>query len=201
MELFNGQKEWASQKFKGVVHKNDRMSTVEFNTCTFTKCSFREMIFLDCRFHDCIFQSCDLSLVTLKGCLFSDTRFEDSQVIGVNWTETSLAKSKFITPVNFSRCVISHSTFVDLNLKKINIIRCIAHDVDFSQANLTNANCTFSDFNNSRFFHTDLTEADFTGATNYTIIASQNTLKKTKFSLPEAMALLYGLDIVITEYQ
>jgi len=201
MGIFNGQKEWTSQKFKGVVDKNERMSSVEFNACTFSKCSFRETIFQGCRFHECKFQGCDLSLVTLKDCLFTDTRFEDSQVIGVNWTETSLAKSKFITPVNFYGCVVNHSTFVDLDLKKIDITRCIAHDVDFSQANLTQANCAFSDFSNSRFFHTDLTEADFTGATNYTILASQNTLKKTKFSLPEAMALLYGLDIVLTEYQ
>ena len=201
MGIFNDQNEWTSQKFKGVVEKNAHMSSVEFNACTFSKCSFRETIFQDCRFHECAFQNCDLSLVTLKGCLFTDTRFEDSQVIGVNWTETSLAKSKFITPVNFYGCVVNHSTFVDINLKKINITRCIAHNVDFSQANLTQANCAFSDFSNSRFFHTDLTEADFTGATNYTILASQNTLKKTKFSLPEAMALLYGLDIVLTEYR
>jgi len=45
-----------------------------------------------------------------------------------------------------------------------------------------------------------LTEADFTGAKNYAIAASSNTLKKTKFSLPEAMGLLYSLDIVLTEY-
>jgi hypothetical protein len=44
-----------------------------------------------------------------------------------------------------------------------------------------------------------LTQADFTGATNYAIAASLNTLKKTKFSLPEAMSLLYSLDIILTE--
>jgi fluoroquinolone resistance protein len=201
MELIKEQKEWTSQKFKGIINKNDRMSAVEFTACSFINCSFRETIFQDCQFHDCTFMSCDLSLVTLKGCLFTETRFEDTQVIGVNWTETSLAKSKFITPVNFFGCVINHSTFAGLNLKKINIARCIAHDVDFSQANLTQANCAFSDFSNSHFFHTDLTEADFTGARNYSIMANQNTIKKTKFSLPEAMALLYGLDIILTEYQ
>jgi fluoroquinolone resistance protein len=58
---------------------------------------------------------------------------------------------------------------------------------------------TLTDFSNSRFQHTNLTEADFTGATNYAIAASLNTLKKTKFSLPEAMSLLYSLDIILTE--
>jgi hypothetical protein len=45
----------------------------------------------------------------------------------------------------------------------------------------------------------DLTQADFTGARDYTIAPNLNQLKQTKFSLPEAMALLYGLDIILTE--
>jgi fluoroquinolone resistance protein len=201
MDLLSQQKEWNEQKFKGVVFRNDRIGSVEFNSCKFSKCSFRESIFQECWFRDCVFSGCDLSMVKLTGCKFSDTRFEDSQVIGVDWTETSLAKSKIITPVNFFGCAINHSTFVELELKKINIARCVAHDVDFLDANLTQANCAFTDFTNSHFYHTNLTEADFTGAKNYTILASENTLKKTKFSLPEAMALLYGLDIVLTEYE
>ena len=48
--------------------------------------------------------------------------------------------------------------------------------------------------------HANLTEADFTGAKNYAIAPGMNTLKKTKFSLPEAMSLLYNLDIKLTEY-
>jgi hypothetical protein len=46
----------------------------------------------------------------------------------------------------------------------------------------------------SRFLHTTLT-----GASNYAIAANLNTLKGTKFSLPEAMNLLHSLDIVVTD--
>ena len=70
---------------------------------------------------------------------------------------------------------------------------------DFAEADLSLASCTGTDFADSRFLHTDLTEADFVGARNYAISPSLNVLKKTSFSLPEAVSLLYGLDIVLSE--
>ena len=51
----------------------------------------------------------------------------------------------------------------------------------------------------SRFNHTNLTEADFSDATHYNISAVDNTLKKTRFSLPEAISLLYSLDIILKD--
>lgn len=201
MDLSYTQKEYNSQELRGINVRNGEISLIEFNACIFVKCSFRETVFRDCKFRDCVFRGCDLSLVNLKGSLFTGTLFDDSQVIGVNWVETSWEKSKFLTPVDFLSCTINHSTFMGLNLKKIKMTKCTARDVDFAEANLTQANCASTDFTNSRFLHTNLTEADFTGATNYSIAANLNTLKKTKFSLPEAMSLLYSLDIILTEYQ
>jgi fluoroquinolone resistance protein len=203
MEWSNTQPgEYTSQEFKKIVLKTDIVPLKGFSACTFIKCTFTETAFQDCKFRDCIFKGCDLSLVSLKGCSFSNTHFEDSQVIGVNWTETTWASSKVIfKPVDFLSCVINHSTFMGLNLKKVMISKCLAREVSFEDTNLTQANCRFTDFMNSRFMHTNLSEADFTGAKNYAIAAGMNTLKKTKFSLPEAMSLLYNLDISLTEYE
>jgi uncharacterized protein YjbI with pentapeptide repeats len=200
MDLSGTQTEY-SQEFKGLNLRGGLVEQKEFNACTFVKCSFRETIFRSCEFRDCVFRGCDLSLANLKGCVFKGTLFEDSQVIAVNWTETAWGKSKFLRPVDFSGCVLNHSTFMGLDLKKIKISRCIARDVDFSDANLTQADCTQTDFSGSRFLHTNLSEADFSGASNYSIAANLNTLKKTKFSLPEAMSLLHGLDIILTDEQ
>lgn len=203
MELSSTQQdEYTSQEFKKMTLKSSQIPGKSFISCAFTKCSFNETIFQDCRFHSCTFKGCDLSLVSLKGCSFTNTRFEDSQVISVNWTETSWATSKVVfKPVDFFGCVINYSTFLGMNLKKVTISKCIAREVSFEEANLTQANCRFTDFQNSRFMHTNLTEADFTGAKNYAIAANLNTLKKTRFSLPEAMSLLYNLDICLTEYE
>lgn len=203
MELSSTQKEYTGQEFKRVTLRNGQLDRKVFTSCTFVKCSFHETIFSYCKFNDCTFKHCDLTFVTLKECSFKNTIFEDCQIIGVNWVDTNLAQMKYVfaKPVDFIRCTLSHSTFMGLNLRNVLITRCVAIDVSFEEADLSHTNCTFTDFAESRFLHTNLTEADFTGATNYSIAASLNTLKKTKFSLPEAMALLYGLDIILTEYQ
>jgi uncharacterized protein YjbI with pentapeptide repeats len=47
------------------------------------------------------------------------------------------------------------------------------------------------------FGNTDLSKANLSKAYNYHIDASQNKLKGTRFSLPEAMSLLYSLEIIL----
>jgi fluoroquinolone resistance protein len=196
------QNEYISQEFKGLSFCSAQLDHKVFTTCVFIKCSFRETTFSYCEFQDCIFRHCDLSLVVLKKCSFKNTRFGDSQIVGVDWCDTNLTQKKilFSKPVEFTRCALNHSTFMGLNLKNVTMAKCIARDVSFEETDLSQANCTFTDFTDSRFLRTNLTETDFTGATNYSIAANLNTLKKTKFSLPEAMSLLYGLDIILAEY-
>jgi uncharacterized protein YjbI with pentapeptide repeats len=120
-------------------------------------------------------------------------------VIGVNWTEASWPAVGLFHAIGFERCAISHSTFIGLGLRRVEIVDCQAREADFAEADLSQANCRGTDFQDSRFLHTDLTEADFTGAKNYAIAPNLNVLRKTRFALPEAMALLYGLDITLIE--
>lgn len=74
---------------------------------------------------------------------------------------------------------------------------CIAHDVDFREADLKRANFKLTDFESSQFVHTKLNAADFTEAFNYSIDPSQNDIRKARFSLPDAIHLLDGFDIQI----
>ena len=191
--------EYSGREWKGLTLRGGQVRGRMFETCTFVKCSFRETEFKDCKFRSCVFRGCDLGMARLKGCEFSEVRFEGSQLIGINWTETAWEKGVFLKPVDFINCALNHSSFLGLNLKKVSLVRCTAQDVDFAEANLSACDCSYTDFRESRFLHTDLSEANFTGAQNYAISPAQNILKKTKFSLPEAMALLYGLDIVLSE--
>ena len=201
MNLSGSEKEYNFQEFKGLGLQNEHLERKIFMSCVFEKCSFRESTFLRCKFQDCKFQHCDLSLIILKECSFKNTLFENSEIVGVNWVNTNLAQMKhvFAKPVDFVRCVLNYSTFMGLNLKNVMMTKCIAKEVSFEDADLSHANCTFTDFTDSRFLHTNLTETDFTDATNYSIAANTNILRKTKFSLPEAMSLLYSLDIVLKE--
>lgn len=191
--------EYEDQTFDGLVLAGEDIRAKEFESCTFVGCSFLETTFTACRFVDCEFVRCDLSLCRVEDCAFTSVKFIDSQVIGVNWTEASWPARGLFNAIGFERCAISHSTFIGLGLRRVEIVDCVARDTDFAEADLTQASCAGTDFKDSRFLHTDLTKADFTGATNYAIAANLNVLRKTRFALPEAMSLLYGLDIILTE--
>jgi uncharacterized protein YjbI with pentapeptide repeats len=197
--LTAAQGEYEQQSFAGLKLEGEEIRFKEFYGCQFTECSFLETTFGHCKFVDCEFADCDLSLCRVKGCTFSNTVFTKSQVVGVNWTEASWPRGGLLRGIDFFDCAISHSTFLGLSLRQISICGCVAHNADFAEADLSRATCTGTDFADSRFLQTDLTEADFAGARNYAISPNMNVLKKARFSLPEAISLLYGLDIVLSE--
>ena len=76
---------------------------------------------------------------------------------------------------------------------------CVAREVDFAETNFSETNLRGTDFTAARFANTNLTKADLRQAKNYSIRPDSNKIKKAKFSLPEAMLLLYGLDIELEE--
>jgi fluoroquinolone resistance protein len=185
--------------FKKLDIRQETIKQKTFQECIFTQCTLNEVSFDNCKFLKCTFKECDLNLMKVKNSTFSEVEFENSKVVGVNWMEALWGKSNLLGSINFTDCTLNYSTFIGLTLKKMRLIRCLAKDVDFAEADLTQSNCTGTDFSDSRFHHTNLTEADFTDATHYNISATLNTLKKTRFSLPEAISLLYSLDIILKE--
>ncbi|MCP4147148.1 MAG: pentapeptide repeat-containing protein [bacterium] len=187
--------DYVNQNFEGLEFSNSEVVEKEFEDCTFVKCDFNETSFKECKFYDCTFTNCNLSLLKVKECSFSNTLFEDSKVVGVDWTEVSWPRVKLSCPIKFSGCNISYSSFIGLNIKEISIKECIAREVDFMEADLSKAKLTGSDFAGSAFNKTNLTGADLTGAVNYNINAILNRVKKAKFSFPEAISLLHCLGI------
>lgn len=157
---------------------------------TFTNENLAEATFQGARLVDCVFKSCDLSNAKLLGGSFRDVRFEDSKLIGIDWTRaTTLAHPAFL------RCVLTYGNFAGLDLRKATLEDCMARELELSETNLAEAVCKGTDFSGSRFHRTNLTKADFRGASNYAMRPADNILKRAKFSLPEAAVLLGGLDI------
>jgi uncharacterized protein YjbI with pentapeptide repeats len=190
---------YTDQVFKGIILDGQQIDTGEFYDCRFIRCTFSESIFRKCRFVNCVFQGCDLSLLQLPASTFSGTRFEDSKIIGVDWTQADWKSTSLGIPLSFYRSTLNHATFIGLNLKGIEIKDCNAANVDFREANLSQADFTGTDLSESLFVNTDLSAADLSQARNYQIAPEQNTIKQTKFSLPEALSLLYNMDIELIE--
>lgn len=193
-KLSGEQFEFFGEKLTDLTHRQETLAGLSFHECTFVDCKFTEVSFSHCTFIDCEFESCDLSLITVEGCRFNGVQFRETQLMGINWSKVAMLQR-----IDFFDCNISYSTFMELDLTRSQITNCQAKEAYFAETNLTKANLTQTDFVDSKFFHTNLTRADFTGAKNYFIVYSQNTVKKTKFSMPEALSLLHGLDIVLDD--
>ena len=195
MNSITDAQEHYDQMFKQIHLEQEEILSGEFTDCRFVKCSFESAVFSNCRFSSCTFLDCNMSLIRISGSSFPATRFEKSKLIGINWTLGNWSQSEFSQLDGFFDCVISHGTFIGLEFIGIQINNCIAYEVDFREANLSKVNFRGTDLAKSLFGNTNLTEADLSQARNYQIDPGSNVLKKAKFSLPEAMALLYSMDI------
>lgn len=197
--LNDGKHTYLNEHFKDLDLAGKEIILKEFENCSFLGCNFSETIFNKCKFYECTFTRCNLSIAKVKSCSFFATVFDESKVIGINWTTATWSNLKLSSPISFNKCILNDSSFVGLCLKEIAIVECKAHEVDFREADCEKANLTFTDFTNSLFNKTNLSQADFTEATNYQINLFFNEIKKAKFSLPEATNLLRCLDIEIVD--
>jgi uncharacterized protein YjbI with pentapeptide repeats len=165
--VFDRGDEFVDQAFKRVQCRREHIAHKTFDHCTFSGCSVAEAVFDGCTFRDCTFSDCALRLVHIPSSRFVNVTFEKCDVTFVNWTDGAWPKIGLTERLAFIECELSHSTFIGLALKKLVLRKCKAHDVDFSEADLTQAVCIGTDFAESRFLNTNLTEADFTGAVGY----------------------------------
>ena len=196
---FKSNSEYDDRIFERLVLENGRIDNIEFYDCQFVDCKFRESEITQCKFHDCTFQRCDLSLVKWSGSSFQNGRFNNSKLIGIDWTKVAWHRFLKDAPIRFEECVLDYGTFIGLELHRLTAVSCSIKDVDFSGADLTAANFKGSAFTQSQFRNTTLTKANFQQAKEYTIDIQINDVTKAKFSMPEAVALLESLDIVLED--
>jgi uncharacterized protein YjbI with pentapeptide repeats len=174
------------QDFRLLFHKK------VFEECHFDHCSFTECRMEKCKFINCRFESSILSAVTTMNCVFQNPRFLRCKLMGMDWT-----RSTELSEPDFKECQLNYSNFKLLKIPGAKMVNCEAKEVDFIETDLSKGDFRQTDFENSRFFKTDLSSADLRWAKNYSIDIKVNILKKTRFSLPEAMLLLNSLDIII----
>lgn len=182
---------YENETFENVDWRDD-LEGVEFFNCVFKNSSFQSSRLIECCFDSCEFVQCNLSLVEILHTSFLGAKFTDCKMIGVTWS----AIGGFLT-ATYESCIMNNNIFADMNLTRFQFNSCSFVEASFHNTKLMHAVFDDCDLSGCLFSQADLSFADFRTSRNYRISAEQNTLRKTQFSLPEAVSLLVNLDIVL----
>ncbi len=196
---FSEANEFLERHFAGIDLARGSLTGKTFEECTFSACDFSELALTQCRFIGCHFKGCNLSLMKVQSSRFRAAVLEECKALGVDWTRADWPRFPAATQFKFHRCILSDSSFFGLALEECVFDGCKAHDVDFREANLTQARCSFTDFRGALFGKTNLSGADFSDAIDYDIDVFDNRIKGAKFSRSEAVRLLASLEIVLVD--
>jgi len=183
---------YENETFAHVEWQGD-LEGVEFYNCLFAHSSFQACRLIGCSFDNCTFVQSNLSLVEIMNTSFLDTRFSECKMIGIAWSAVGGLLS-----AAYEGCNLNNNIFSDMNLTKFRFTSCSLEEASFQHTKLWRAVFDDCDLARCRFTQADLSFADFTTSRNYFMDAENNTLHKTRFSLPEALSLLDNLDIVIS---
>lgn len=194
------------KEYNDLRFRNESLSEIEidkgyFEGCEFDGCDFSKSSLIGCTFINCNFVNCNLLLTKIPNTHFNAVKFDRCDMIGIDWTVArwfrNAKKSKQLFPILFESCRLNHSIFIGLNMVNVVFTDCTIKEALFEEASMENCSFRNCDLNQSIFKNTNLCEADFSTAMNYNIDVCQNNVTKAKFSLPEAVSLIYSLDIEI----
>jgi len=183
--------------FDDLMQRQQTVRSSTFEGCKFSGCDFSETEFIDCRFSDCEFTDSNLNVAKFDGSKFLETGFRNCKLTGINWTSLNWTNVVLSSPLYFDACDLSFSVFSALQIPDIVMTRCKAHDVDFSECNLSGADLYDTDFTDARFNLSKLDNCNFREATGYFIDPLQNSIKGASFSLPDVLSLLAPFQIDI----
>ena len=186
------QDEYYQQTFSRLTLSKEVIEEIEFEECQFTNCTFIDCEFKKCKFLNCTFTDSLLSAINLSWSTINEMVFNQCKVIGIDWIKTQQ-----IRDLQFINSEINYSNFSMLRIPNTKFTDCVAKEVDFTETDLQGSNFQKTDLENSIFNKTNLTKVDLRGAKNYFIDVKNNTITKAQFSLPEALSLLQGLNIMI----
>ena len=181
--------------FNKIDFTQNPLAKGDYENCTFIQCNFESTDLSGFQFIDCAFNGCNLSLVKLNTTVFRDVKFRDCKMLGLHFEQCS----EFGRSFSFSGCQLNHSSFYQLNLKKMVFKDCDLQETDFAEGDLTAIvfdNCNLAQ---AVFDHTNLEKADLRSAYHYSINPEANKIKKAKFSVNGIAGLLDQYDIEIEQ--
>jgi fluoroquinolone resistance protein len=167
----------------------------EYENCQFLNCQFTNADLSDMVFDGCTFTNCNMSMVKLVKTTLRDVVFINCKMLGVHFDHCN----GFGLSFRFQDCVLDHSSFYQMKLKKLKAMNTQFHEVDLTGCDLTEAVFDNCDLMGAMFDYTVLERADMRTAYNYAIDPERNRIAKARFSLNGIAGLLGKYNIKIED--
>jgi uncharacterized protein YjbI with pentapeptide repeats len=107
--------------------------------------------------------------------------------------------NEFGLSFTFVDCILSHSSFYKIKIKKTTFQNSQLNEADFTECDLTGALFDNCDLTKAIFYNTVIEKADFRTSFNYSIDPETNHLKKARFSIYGIPGLLEKYDVIIDD--
>lgn len=190
---FSDHTEYEHEVFENTNLSDSRVIGRTFYKCRFENCTFSEADFSTTVFESCTFINSSLILLNFTETRLHHVSFQGCKLMGINFTLCDT----FVIDFSFKGCRIEGCNFSELKVPKTVLTESLLIETDFVNADFSGADFTLSDFRECLFNNTNLTSSTFVNARGYKINPLNNSVKKAKFSLPEAAVLLEALEVVI----
>lgn len=175
------------------INSTQKLAPGKYDHCTFTNSNLSKLDLFNFQFIDCVFEHCDLSLANIANTAFREVQFKHCKLLGLHFEDAN----PILFAVRFDACQLNLSSFYQRALKNTPFKDCSLQEVDFTEADLTNARFDNCDLSGAIFEHTNLEKADFRTAYHYSIHPEVNKIKKAKFSIVGIVGLLEKYDIEV----
>ncbi|AYA41995.1 pentapeptide repeat-containing protein [Xenorhabdus nematophila] len=199
MNFLDSKSDYYDVSFSKVDFSGSTLEDTTFEDCEFNHCNFSSAKISRCKFNHCAFNNCNLSVIEIPDTRFYEIYFNECKLSGIDWTNANWPTFNLDFELNFTKCILTNSSFLGLKLHNLKMEECRLVDVDFRECDLSNSVLTGCDFLGSLFNLTILRSVNFTDSWDYSIDVLNNTVTKAKFSKLEALSLLENLGIELVD--
>lgn len=164
----------------------------ELTGCSFRGCKLQETRWRGSRLEECRFERCDLTRAVPRGMRAQGLMFGDCKLMGIEWTDLGQ-----FPQLEFKDCVLDFASFVELSLRKTELLRCKISEANFFDCDLREADFAGSELRGSVFRRCQLAKTDFSAASQLFLDPAVNQARGAKVAIEAAalLALHLGLEV------
>jgi fluoroquinolone resistance protein len=190
--LFGTDEVFVEQTFDDLMGEGLSVAGKEFQRCLFRRCKLPQSRWPEARLEDCVFEDCDLTRMAPQALACRGVIFKGSKLMGVEWSGLGA-----LPDLAFDGCDLRYASFVDLRLRALKLIGCLAREANFLGVDLTEADFSGSDLTGSTISGCTLAKANFSGASGVFFDPQKNKCKGARVAVETAVSLMQSYGVLV----